>query len=427
MKNIIRKVKNSNLSITFVSNFLENILRIISIPLFISVLPVESYGQFSLSYLIMTTFATIGLLGFGIGFQRFYPAYELEGDNDRFQNTFLTFVLMTSILASVLFFMFGVTIFNLINMPADFNLVGVLSLFAFIQIWYLAIIYYLNGKEQFKELAMFRITAGILSNILAIVFVLFFEVKGIFIGYTIGFFIAFIGVIIRKHIYFRFNLDKKIMIKLIRFGLPSLGTQIVFQLMRSTDRYIIQIFLGLTAVGYYSFAIDIISAITLFLVNPVLTIFYPKVARLYEKLFITQLKSVFQKFSGVIFITIIICGTIVFSLLDFILNILNKSDYVLIKEYFLILVLSFAFFGMSRCLIYIFSIMERPILSTYTSIGSVLISVTSSIWLMKYFQIKGVAIGSTLGNIFLVAISFIYMLKVLKEKNNGEHSIPKRI
>lgn len=240
------------------SEGIKKITPFVLLPLFIHELSVVDFGKVELITLLCTLLSYFISWGSTAGLLRLY--FE-EGKHKSF--VFLTLMLINSL------FIVFLTIGYILELVFTIHeLIGFSSplpfFFCFIFSWLFSItnigLAILRAEEKLNSYALFNIVAVILQVTFIIMFLKVFnltfesKVYGLAASYFILSMISYYFFIRNKICYEFINEDFR---KLIRFYTPLVGVNVLGWISGSIDKIIVRAFLGETALGVYSLAIQI--------------------------------------------------------------------------------------------------------------------------------------------------------------------------
>lgn len=120
-----------------------------------------------------------------------------------------------------------------------------------------------NVRQQFNKVATGNLIMGITVPIVTLSFIFWLKVYAVLIAPIIGAIIVFLYYIIYAGIGYRFEIDRREVIRLIKIGLPLALLTLVYWGYRMADTTMIAAFLPLHEMGLYSFALAIVSFVIL--------------------------------------------------------------------------------------------------------------------------------------------------------------------
>jgi O-antigen/teichoic acid export membrane protein len=145
-----------------------------------------------------------------------------------------------------------------------------------------------RGDQQTLVFNLFMIAnryLAILSSVLLIIYV-YKSVKGVFLGTIyVETLVAVLGLVylIRRRRIGKAQLSLGQMRRAVKFGLPLVVSDFLVSLVSSSDRFIIQYFLGSSAVAVYSVAYDISDYVAVMFSSPLQLAILPIVYSLWSK------------------------------------------------------------------------------------------------------------------------------------------------
>ncbi len=269
--------------LTAISNLLVSVSWLILLPILTKTLSTADYGSWSLILATIMLVPNLVALGLEFAILRFLPASDNKRDTRELFYSVSFLVLFTSIVASGLFFAFSRQITaSFLNGNVIAGLVLPFNIFfacinAFLSLYFLAF-------QQMKRYSVIAVLQAYLNVALISYFIYSGAgLEGAVIGLLAEQFVVFlvngslivreIGFVIPRFLHMR---------KYVRFGLPFLPSRISSWIVSSSDRYLIGIVLGTVAVGYYSPAYALGTAITI-LSAPFSTMLLPTLSKHYEE------------------------------------------------------------------------------------------------------------------------------------------------
>lgn len=276
-----------------ITQVLTNLGAFFLLPIITKTLGTYDYGIWAQISITVSLLSPLALLGLQMAFVRFLAA---EKDVARIRQVFFSiffFVFFTGLLVSVLVFAFSdflaVTVFSDITTSYYIKAGSFLILLSTID--QISLYYFRISRQThiFGLLSLFQ-TFGKLFLILALLLAGFgllgvigatLVVQGCIVIVSLIMIIRQIGFAIPKFEGFG---------ELIKYGAPLTPNSLIRWITDSSDRYIIGIFLGLSAVGIYSAAYAIGNLVHLF-IAPIQFILFPELSRLYDEEKINDVKN----------------------------------------------------------------------------------------------------------------------------------------
>ncbi len=263
-----------------------------------------------------------------------------------------------------------------------------------------------RGLGKSKVFALNGITYSFIYLLANIVFVVWLQlgVQGIFISSFSAFFLS--SVFITYHIgFFKFlnfkrtSLQKPLIINFVKYSLPLVPNTISWWLIESANKYIILIFLGVSANGL--FAMSSRFPIVLVMLNQIFTLAWQEQAIIDHKK--NDAKTNTEILKGLIKVQFSL--VIILSLLtEWGISLILSPDYFSAWKFIPILFLGAAFNAFSAYYggFYLGAKRTKSLFST--SIISGVISLILALILVKPYGLYGIAIATTLGYISLFII-----------------------
>jgi O-antigen/teichoic acid export membrane protein len=253
------------------SSVAASIFGIFLVPLYTRVLTPADYGLVALVTAIMGVVGTFVVLGLDSAAGRWYFDDDDENRRMTVMGSWFWCQLVVASVAAVLIIVSAPRLAPLISQSPSASTVLVvaaltLPLMTFFQV---AGLWLRCNRLAWKAAGFF--TASALSSVVAsavLVLVFHLRVPGIFLGQLFGAIVtAVIAVtIIRRHIRLR-HFSQPMLRKMIRYGLPLIPAAVAGWVTASSDRIILNVMLGGTAVGLYSIAASLASVVALFTVG----------------------------------------------------------------------------------------------------------------------------------------------------------------
>lgn len=223
--------------------------------------------------------------------------------------------------------------------------------------------------------------------------------------------LLFIFIYVLKLFSLRFHFDKKLFWEEIKFGLSSYlgnvfsGTKINFML----NIFIINIFLGIAKVGYYSVAYSL-AAILLFIP-------FSSQQILYSKWSLSEQDEIDKKTPKLARQLLILgfLATLFLALIgkQFIVLFYGKEFYLSILPFFLILP-GIVFITFATIFFNNFFAKGKPYIASFILISALIINILFSIILVPLIGIKGAAISSSVSYFFAALLAVVCFSKITK-------------
>jgi O-antigen/teichoic acid export membrane protein len=402
-----------------VTNLLLGLSGIILLPILTKNLPVEDYGIWAQINVTIGIVPAVAAFGLPYTMVRFLPSLSNKEEIQDIFYTIFFLVLLTSAIVSTLIYMLSESIASTL-FENNVIIVKILALTVFIECLNYIFIGYFRANQQIKRYSKLMFIQTSLLILLVSFFVL--SGKGI-IGATLGLLIksgvlflimAFvitseIGIVTPK--FKRVN-------EYLNFGLPTVPGNISSWVVNSSDRYVIGIFLGTAAVGYYSPGYSLGGIVGMFFA-PLAFILPAILSKSYDENNMEEVRNIL-KYSLKYFLTIAIPAA-------FGLSILSES---------ILLVLSTPEIASEGYMITPFIAFSTLLLGAYGVISQVIIlekktKITGKIWILAailnlglnfvfipYIGIIGAAITTLVSFLIGFVFASYYSFKMFKFSTN---------
>lgn len=209
--------------------------------------------------LVYRSFAYMGIVN---GMNREVPiklGSKNKAEADKLKNITFSVVLISSVLASVL----------ILLLPLFLEL-GELtrSVYSLIPLFFATQFYYLISttlcaEALFNKVSQMQIIVAVSFPIVAIPLTLNFGLEGFILGFSFSLCFAIIYAYFGRLVTYRFDINYEKIKELVRIGFPIMLVGIAYALLSTADRWIIGLFIGSEALGFYSMAIIVFSTISL--------------------------------------------------------------------------------------------------------------------------------------------------------------------
>jgi O-antigen/teichoic acid export membrane protein len=298
-----------------ITNILISLSGLIFIPIITKNLSTADYGIWAQVNTTIALIPNIANLGLPYTMVRFLSA---EKDKNKIKESFysmLILVLAISLLISGIFLIFQDIIANSI-FGGNLEVVYVTTIISFFACMNLMLISFFRTFQQIKRYSLFLVLQTYIGVVISSYLVLTgYNIQIVIIGLLIANLAVFIimsilifgylGLIIPKFRYLKEELE---------FAIPTTPSNISSWVVDSSDKYVIGIFLGSAAVGYYSPSYALGSILLMFL-SP-FALLLPSILPKYFEEGNLEKVSIFLKYSMKYFLLITIPAAIGLSLLS---------------------------------------------------------------------------------------------------------------
>ena len=303
--NILPKKYSLNFFFYATNSAVSGIVNVISVPFFISLFGINTYGKFSLILSIIYTLHC----GLGGPLNQNMIRFGVVNDGvsrinvcDIFKILFLLECIFSTLLTFAMSFFFK-----------DFY-IGVFSGLILFSIGFFQLYQsYLQAQEKAKDTTILEIIRNLIF-ILSPFFMLkifqgngrelYYLLCGILFSHLATSLLA-VGKLVKLKIVnfnegFIFSIINKqtstyqMSIKIWRFSLPLIGWFVFSNLLNIVDRYVIVYYLGFNEVGYYSAIYDLMYKGIVLLLTPILTVIFPILVKYYEENDIVKVNNVIK-------------------------------------------------------------------------------------------------------------------------------------
>ena len=392
-------------------NIINAAVPFLLLPILTAYLSPSDYGLLSLIQLLMIVSLPIVLMNTQGLLIIEYSKFSFE----KFQTLFSLIVLISIIgfiFLELLFFLFKSYIIDFFHIPG--NYIYIIPFFVFLQVIPTIIPILFQAMKNPVSFGKYKLSLTITNVLLSLLFVIIFTWgwEGRLLGIVVAFFVFFmIGIVlIYRMDLFKFTLDKELLKTVLAYGLPLVPHSIAGTFLLMSDRVFLANMLGDNAVGIYSVAFQIASAVSIIM----LSVNQAWSPNLYEQLnnnpTMEEKKNIvlqtYKIMGGMMFITIMF---IIISPLLF--DIFIDKTYQEGKDLTVVIAIAFMFQGFYYLIAnYILYSKKTYILSSIT-LSSVLI-----VFILDYFCIKNFGIIGAAYAMLLVWITFFFVTWTVANK-----------
>ena len=251
MSSYIKTIKET--SVNAIAQIILVPLVLITLPVLTKNLTIEEYGLWGLIFTTCSLTMPFTSLGLGTAMSRFISsAKNKKTVSDGFVSV-LVVRLILSLIIAIIIFLFSEKIANAF-FGSNSQIVKIISLFVVITTVEPIFKRFLRIIRHVKVLSSLKIIEGYGAlSLYILVFYFGGGLYGIISAILIFkiFLILFIAFYLRNKISYSFP-DFSILIKFLKYGLPTLPSSMSFWIVNLSDRYFISFFLGTAALGIYS-------------------------------------------------------------------------------------------------------------------------------------------------------------------------------
>ncbi|MGL4971679.1 MAG: lipopolysaccharide biosynthesis protein [Culicoidibacterales bacterium] len=241
-------------------------ISFITIPVTTWLVSPEQFGLTTMFTLFQTLLTSFVYLGIDQAYVREYNEYKGEKQVLLFNAALVPLGIAVTIMVSLILFMQTISQY----LFAELNYLVMIALVIWIPFVVIERFLLLNIRMQEKgmQYSFFSILVKLLIMIMTITLLLSFErtYTAIILGTILGQILANITLIIAswKTIQkVKYTLDRKLLRRMIRFGLPILPAMVITWLLNSTDRLVLDYFSTVENIGIYFAAMNLAAALSM--------------------------------------------------------------------------------------------------------------------------------------------------------------------
>ncbi|RBQ23126.1 hypothetical protein ALNOE001_11450 [Candidatus Methanobinarius endosymbioticus] len=298
-----------------ISNLLISLSGLIFIPIITKNFSVADYGIWAQ---VNTTIALIpNIANFGLPYTmvRFLSAETNKSNIKESFYSMLAVVFASSLLISLMLFVFKTPIANSL-FEGNMNVLYIVAITSFFACMNLMLISFFRTFQQIKRYSLFLILQSYIGVILSSYLALNgHSIETVVMGLLVGYLAVFIIMVLMIGGYLGFAIPKfKNLKEELEFAMPTIPNNISSWVVDSSDKYVIGIFLGSAAVGYYSPSYALGSILLMFL-SPFALLLPAVLPKYFEAGDLNQVNR-FLKYSMKYFLIITIPAAVGLSLLS---------------------------------------------------------------------------------------------------------------
>jgi len=236
-----------------ISTIVGRFLNFMLVPLYTHVLDPGDYGICSNVYAYIAFLSIVYIYGMDVAFQKYAANADEKEKKDLFSTPYI-FVMLTSVLLSLLVFLFQAPINALMEVTDNYrHLIYYMVLIMFFDAAAMIPFANLRLQRKAKKFALFKIINISIQIILNLVLVLKMRlgIEAIFISNLAAVVFTFIQLIPEIKRQMKFTVDKAILKKMLLFGLPYLPASIGATIVQVVDRPLVLNLAGAKMCGIY--------------------------------------------------------------------------------------------------------------------------------------------------------------------------------
>lgn len=384
--------------------------------LYTKYLPPSEFGKIALIWMFVIIVSILIDGGLNTAFSiRYYKVSKEE--NTKHVYTIFTFNLIVVLLAYSFFKLFPALfqkILKLSIVTTDLNVVFLLILFMIVGKFYNNILILSKKPKDYFFVNMFFNIVLILSSIVCLILL-----RDKYIAYLKSYLFAYLALFIMGVKYFIVHFKPKRnvisyskIMELLKLGIPLVPTTLVLMLVTWADRYILNIYCGLTIVGVYTAGYRFAGLISSFIIAPFGQAMAPYVFKQYAES-IDEYRKTMGRIFKYYWISIICILIMYFVFVKELFNTFIGEQYV--KGYNVIAILLFGviFWGATSLLGATIIMKEKTKrMFLYTTI-SVLMNIGLNYLLIPKYGMYGAAVASLFSYIALYVMVYSYTQRLV--------------
>lgn len=385
-----------NTAILSIGEFANKILHFLIIPLYSYVLTTEEYGQIDLFTTSITMLLPVMTLQIQEGLLRFVLGKETTKEK-AVGNCWLIYLAGSAFV--LLLFPAYVVAYRSVERAAIF--VALVLMGGFNTIF----IHYLRITDRMVEYAAKGVLATFVNLLFNVLFVLVLRL-GVD-GYLYAMLISrFFGVCylllicdLRQYLHLRYA-DKQLLGQMLKYSIPLIPNTMMWWVMSSGDKYVINYFMGDSANGIYSMALKL---------PTILTLLYSFFSQAWQMLAIEEhgaadRKEFYERIYKMTNALLLLMVSAVILLVRPLYEIILHERFAPAWEYVPMLSLSMVFSCQSRFFGVVYTTTKKTHKAFITTVWGAVVNLLFNFILIKPLGLHGVAIGTCLGYMAVVLI-----------------------
>lgn len=404
-----------NTVLVFLGNAGSKLIGFLMIPFYTKCLSVEEYGTSDNILIYVSLLLTIATLSISDSIFIFPKDQNQEKQKEYFSSGFLYSVLLLLIAGGILYGIKEI----LIACNALYSITSNMGYIYLLMIAFFFQTFFQQFSQSINKISVYAITGVVLTLSTAVFsFILIpkYSLNGFFIAQTLSLFIAAIYSVIRSGAYKFFSV-KSINInrysEMIRYSVPLIPNAIMWWLVVSLNRPIMEEYLGLKAIGIFAIANKLPSLInvlfSVFMVSWQISVIEEHSKESFEKFYNSVFKLVFTFLS----FSVIILSILSKPLIQFI----SDAKFIEAYKYIPILCFSVLFSSVSGFVGANFSATRQSKYFFYSSIWGAIIAIVFNFILIPVWGLYGAVISIGLSHLVMMISRVGYSWKSVKITN----------
>lgn len=402
-----------------ISTIFGRFLSFLLVPFYTNVFTTSEYGIFAYLYTILAFMNIVYIYGMDAAFLKYTSLAKEKEKKDTFSTPFL-FVVSTSLLASILFFIFKAGVSNALDVPQKYShlfiyiiLILLLDTFALIPFSKLRL------ERKAKKFATIKIINILINLTLNIVLILYYKmgIEAIFISNLCASAFSFLALIPDIVSRLKFKIDKNVLKKMLKFGLPYLPASIAAMMVQMIDVPILRELTNDATVGIYraNYKLGIFMMLFVSMFQYAWQPFFLNNAK--EK----NAKEIFSKVLSLFVLVASVIWIVISLFIDNLASIEILPGKTIIGHSFLsgifivpVVLLAYLFYGMYVNFTAGLYIEEKTQYFPYVTITGALVNVVINLFLIPIYGIMGAALATLASYIVMAAGMFFVSNKFYK-------------
>ncbi len=271
-----------------------------------------------------------------------------------------------------------------------------------------------RNEENLKQFAFLRLSKAGLDILLTITLLFFFSdysARIFSLIFSSLFAAIFVFYSLNKNPYIKFQIDKKIIYKILVYSSPLILHTFFTNILNYADRYFINNFIGVSELGKYSVIYQLCMVMSLMINSFAMawTPYFMKNMAKNESIFIPIFNKTF-KYYGV---ALLLGGVILFLIMPFIYRFYVGEEYVVNKSIYIALLSGYFFQGLYRFKVNRLFFVEKTMLIAFLSLTSAIVNLSLNYFLIQKWGLFGAAFA-TLVSYIVLYIALEIVLLVMK-------------
>jgi len=258
-----------NFSYYSLGGILQQAMSFLLLPVYLVCLTPTEYGVISVITVSISVITVFTNLGAASGFYRLY----YDGNEKRLFTTTLVWGILTSLLCFILIFYFSNEISNTLFKTSDYQLsIQYASLCIVISPLYELFMLVIRLKQEAKKYFIYSLVFFIFGFAFKFIFVAVLKegVNGFWLAHVLSVFVGMAIVFSYGKIINLFSMPKISLLKqILKIGFPYTFSTLGVWVFESSDKLLLNFFLGPSVVGVYTLALKVSNLFRAILNNPV--------------------------------------------------------------------------------------------------------------------------------------------------------------